>query len=189
MEDLKLKTAEFEKRSIPFKDSALTPEELQASLTDKEMAVSERFFIDVDEGKVNAMVQTLTPESIRLWRIISKERNRATLAISRWNFVAKSIKYSFLSLVFSMIAGYSVGWLLLDTIYNPFEILIDYVGRRWMGCWFLASFFGSLHNIYDSLRFPSLVRKVNRFIVDWLEANPKANNDDYLDSDPLEKEV
>ena len=163
----KIINAEFDKRSVPF-DGSPTAKQLLDSLDGSQRAAAEEFIYSLGDEQADRFIQSMTPEKLKLLFEIHRERRVARLAVARWNFLAKAIKWSFFSLSLSMTAGYLVGWLLLDGSYDLFDVLKGYVGIGWMKCWFVALFAGSVHNIYDSVRVWNAVKKITSFCKDWL---------------------
>ena len=162
-----LKAAKLEQRMLPFSDSP-TAKQLMESLSEGERELAEEFILTLGAKKADAFLQSMTPEKLSLMLEIGEERRNAKLAIARWNYIAKSIKYSYISLILTVSAGYLVAHVLLDTAYSPFDVLQRQVGMRFMKRWFLALFLGSVHNVYDSIMLQKAIKKVREFGEKWL---------------------
>lgn len=168
MEDQKLTTPPFEVVSSPFTDDAPVVKRWITDLTGEQRQLAEEFFSSLGSS-TGPILQSMTPDKIRFLQAIFEERQKASLAIARWNWIAKSIKYSFLSLSLSMATATLLYWGVLNgTSLNPFPLLKGYVGRGWVEASHLACFVGAMHNVYDSITLQRGVKKVREFSEKWV---------------------
>ena len=158
-----MKSADFESAVLPF-EKRLTDDLNQLSSFQKEQA--ENFLNSLGEANANAFLKSMTPEKLALHAEIFEERKKNRLAIARWNYIAKSIKYSFISLICSMGAGYLIGYFFEWKMYDD---LMAYVGEDWQRGWFFALFLGSAHNVYDSIMLQRAIKKIREFTTKWLK--------------------
>lgn len=167
MENNNLKTAPFEQINEPFAANAAVVKAKINSLTGDQLEVMEYFVKGM--GKDAAQVlEALTPDKISFLLAIFTEKQQNRIATARWNWVANSIKYSFISLICTMFLGYLVAFVVEGTVYDPYPVLAGYVGDAWMRRWFIALFAGSVHNIYDSIMIQRGVKKVREFTEKWV---------------------
>jgi hypothetical protein len=167
MENEKMIPVSFESSSIPFSGDSLVTKKWLSGLSASQRQLAEEFFFELGSS-AEPMLQAMTPEKIGLLMEVFQERQKARLAIARWNWVAKSIKYSFFSLSLSMATGYLVGWQLEGSVYDLYDILAGYLGEEWTKRWFLALFAGSVHNVYDSIMLQRAVKKIREFTQKWV---------------------
>ncbi len=167
MENEKIVAAQFEKYSSPFQGEQGDTKKLIASLTGPQLAAAQQFITSLG-GKAAGFIRELTPSKAAFLIAILEEQRKARLAIARWNWVAKSIKYSFLSLSLSMLSAFLIAQQLEGTTYDPYELLEGYVGSIWMRRWFLALFVGAMHNVYDSIALQLTIKKIREFTTKYV---------------------
>jgi hypothetical protein len=163
----KLVSAPFGALSMPFGENSASAKKWLNGLSASQRQLAEEFFFELGSS-AEPMLQAMTPEKIGLLMEVFQERQKARLAIARWNWVAKSIKYSFFSLSLSMATGYLVGWQLEGSVYDPYDVLVGYLGDGWMKRWFLALFAGSVHNVYDSIMLQRAFKRIREFTQKWV---------------------
>ena len=168
MENNTLKEAPFEPVHDPFGANAAVVKSKINSLSGNQLEAMDYFVKEL--GKDGAQVlEGLTPEKINFLFAVFTERQQSRLAIARWNWIVKSIKYSFLSLLLAGISGHLVAYLVEDTPYDLWNILKSYVGYKWMRRWFLSLFFMASHNVYDSIMLQRAVKRVREFTTQWVK--------------------